>query len=121
MAEVPHPGARRIYESGQASRVWEQSQSGHAPSAPTVPYLKDNHCALPATGSKKFSSVKGTAVRVDFHETGRSGFTAYWKHTEASWAQAFWRRRMGSVDGWPLASPDTEQRGATTVDGRRNG
>jgi hypothetical protein len=36
-------------------------------------------------------------------------------------AHACWRRRMGSVDGWPLASPETEQREVTTLDGRRHG
>jgi len=28
---------------------------------------------------------------------------------------------MGSVDDWPLASPETEQQEATTPYGRRNG
>lgn len=28
---------------------------------------------------------------------------------------------MGSVDGWPLASLETEQREVITLDGRRNG
>lgn len=86
-----------------------------------VSYLIDNHYAIPPAGSKKFSLAGGLVVGVDFHETGCSGFTAYWNCSEAAWAHASCRRRMGSVDDWPLASPETEHRGVITLDGRRNG
>ena len=77
---------RVLAGSMRAGKPVEPFRPGHAPSAPIVPYLIDNHFALPPTGWKKFSSVRGTVVHVDFHETGRSGFTTYWKDTEAPWA-----------------------------------
>lgn len=85
VAGLPHPGGRRIYESGRPIWVWEQIP----PRAPSVSYLIDNHYAVLTMDSKICSSIRGTAVRVDFHETGRSGSTAYWNCLEAPWAHAF--------------------------------
>ena len=53
-------------------------------------------------------------VGVDLHETGRSGFTAYWGCLAAVGGTASDRRRLGSVGDWPMASPTAEQQGATT-------
>lgn len=90
VAGLPHPGGRRIYESGRPNWVWEQSQSQTRRGArtPSVSYLIDNHYAVLNVNSKICSFTRGTAVGVDFHETGRSGSTAYWNCLEAPWAHA---------------------------------
>jgi hypothetical protein len=44
--------------------------------------------------------------------------TAYWGCPEAGGGNSH-RRRMGSVDGWPMASPTYEQREVTPRSGRR--
>ncbi len=60
-------------------------------------------------------------VGVDLHETGRSGFTAYWGCPAAVGGTASDRRWMGSVGDWPMASLTAEQQGATTRRGHRHG
>jgi hypothetical protein len=62
VAEVPHPGARRVYEEGRRNRVWVAMATPAKASQPT------SHCilsdrqppAVPCMGSKNFSSVQGT-------------------------------------------------------------
>ncbi|KAK6697634.1 hypothetical protein SNK04_013843, partial [Fusarium graminearum] len=54
------------------------------------------------------------------HET--ASLTAYWGCLRyGSWASAWSASSWSSVDGWPLATPETEHREATTRYGHRNG
>ena len=86
---MPHPEGRRIYESGRPNWVWEQFQHSDGTRTPSVSYLIDNHFVMLRLGSKTSSFKGGIVVRVDFHETGRSGSTAYWNCLEVPWAHAF--------------------------------
>jgi hypothetical protein len=89
---MPHPEGRRIYESGRPNWVWEQFQHTGRPAsaarAPSVSYLIDNHLVMLRLGSKTSSFKGGILVFVDFHETGRSGSTAYWNCSEVPRAHA---------------------------------
>jgi|ERR1700722_10963197 hypothetical protein len=82
-----------------------RSALGPDPNPPQVPYLHRQPFVSSCTGLQAESFASDwIIVVVDPHETGRSGFTAYWGCPAAVGGTASDRRWMGSVGGWPMAS-----------------